>query len=467
VSLRQIVIEESFDSFRDAARRLIAHAVTPDDIVISSDEAQAGLFEHHVLPVNTDACVFTAPREFVEQAKIASLHRDESRWNLLYRLLWRLTHGEEHLLHDHADDDVIALMRMAKAVKRDAHKMEAFVRFRRIEDEQGELYIAFHRPEHRVLPLVADFFVERFNPMRWSILTPDGSVHWDRKVLRFDVGADRSPVNEDDLEELWRSYYASIFNPARINVNAMKREMAVRHWRTLPEAELIPGLIAQAPGRVRDMVEVQRAAARSAADYMPAVRSLPVLREAVQLCRGCDIGACATQPVFGEGPANARVMLVGEQPGDQEDVQGKPFVGPAGEILDRVLREAGLPREGLYITNAVKHFKFVTRGKRRLHSRPSAREMKACRPWLDAEIEIVQPKLLVLLGATAAQSLLGAGFRLTHNRSVPFASRWSPWTFATLHPSALLRMPAQQAEIEWPRYVNDFRVIAARVGTRC
>jgi DNA polymerase len=185
----------------------------------------------------------------------------------------------------------------------------------------------------------------------------------------------------------------------------------------------------------------------SAADFLPARRTLPQLRDAAKSCRGCDLYCNATQTVFGEGSHDARVMFVGEQPGDQEDRAGKPFVGPSGKMLDQVLDEVGIDRKhDVYVTNAVKHFKWEPRGKMRLHSKPSTREVAACRPWLEAEIELVKPQMIVCLGATAAQSLLGSTFRVSRQRGqVIRGEKWAPWMMATFHPSALLRIPDEHA----------------------
>jgi len=179
----------------------------------------------------------------------------------------------------------------------------------------------------------------------------------------------------------------------------------------------------------------------TAADYLPGRLSLPALRDAVSSCQGCDLYRRATQAVFGEGLTRARVMMVGEQPGHEEDLVGRPFVGPAGRLLDRMLEAAGIERSDVYVTNAVKHFKWTQRGKRRLHQKPSAAEVEACRPWLEAELAVVRPEVLVLMGATAAQSLLGRSFKVTRARGVLFPTRWAPWTMATVHPSSLLRIP--------------------------
>ena len=182
---------------------------------------------------------------------------------------------------------------------------------------------------------------------------------------------------------------------------------------------------------------------RSAADFLPYVITLPALKSASKQCRGCDLYKRATQTVFGEGSAKAKLMLIGEVPGDQEDRQGKPFVGPAGRLLDEALSAAGIPKRSVYLTltNAVKHFKWEPRGKRRLHAKPSAREVSACRPWLEAEIEVIHPRTIVCLGATAAQTRLGRTFRLTRHLGRPMESSFGPRIFATYHPSAILRAP--------------------------
>jgi uracil-DNA glycosylase family protein len=201
----------------------------------------------------------------------------------------------------------------------------------------------------------------------------------------------------------------------------------------------------------------------TAADYLPERRTMPSLREAVQGCRGCSLYADATQAVFGEGPAKAEIVMVGEQPGDQEDRTGKPFVGPAGRILSQGLEEAGIDRTQVFVTNVVKHFKFERRGKRRIHKRPAAEEVKACRPWLDAELDVVKPKALVALGATAAQDLFGRSFRVTKQRGEPLDFPFAPLVMATIHPSAILRADDDQREEEYRRFVEDLEALARGV----
>jgi DNA polymerase len=195
----------------------------------------------------------------------------------------------------------------------------------------------------------------------------------------------------------------------------------------------------------------------TAAPFLPERQTLSELERAVQECRGCPLHARATQAVFGEGPTPADVVFVGEQPGDQEDIQGRPFVGPAGRLLDRALAEAGIPRELAYVTNAVKHFKWKERGSRRIHDKPSWSEQQACRPWLAAELALARPRALVLLGATAAQGLLGRDFRVTRGRGRPLESELAELVLATIHPSAVLR--ADDREAEFAGLVEDLRPV--------
>jgi len=197
----------------------------------------------------------------------------------------------------------------------------------------------------------------------------------------------------------------------------------------------------------------------TAAAYVPDTRSLPKLRDAAAVCHGCDLWRAATQTVFGAGTRKADVMLVGEQPGDQEDQQGQPFVGPAGRMLDKALDDVGIDRTRVYVTNAVKHFKWEPRGKRRIHQKPNWAEMSACRPWLDAELAAVEPRVLVCLGATAAQGLLGRQFRVTKQRGEPVDSPLAEIVLATIHPSAILR--SDDREREYAGFVADLRKVAA------
>jgi len=308
--VRVVTIPPTLEGWRGAARGLIEEGLEPADVLwreAPASKGEPGLFD--APPASEPAAAESAasplkvPRAFLELAAAASFHRDPNRWELLYRILHRLSRGERGLLESSEDPDVERLRRLAAEAR----------------------------------------------------ATGD------------------------------------------------------------------------AP------------AAEGAAPFVPRTADLSELARAASGCRGCDLYRDATQTVFGKGPASARAVLVGEQPGDQEDLQGAPFVGPAGEVLDRALVEAGLPRDGVYVTNAVKHFKFIRTPKRRIHQTPNASEIGACRPWLEAELAILRPRVLVCLGASASKALLGADFRLTRDRGKFLESRWAPKLLATYHPSAVLR----------------------------
>jgi uracil-DNA glycosylase len=206
---------------------------------------------------------------------------------------------------------------------------------------------------------------------------------------------------------------------------------------------------------------MSRSEQKSAADFLPERKTLPLLKDALQGCRGCDLYRHATQAVPGEGPRSSVIVFIGEQPGNDEDLQGRPFVGPAGRLFERALEEAGIDRSAVYITNAVKHFKFEERGKRRIHKKPSASETTACRPWLEAELAVIRPKVLVCLGATAAQSIFGRDYRLTKERGQFVTHQWASQATSTIHPSAILRAPDEQRPLEYQRFVEDLKKIRA------
>ncbi len=473
----RFTITDGFTQWRLTARALAAAGVVPEHIqwlepgdtgslLGSVEDTPAAVLD--ALPSRTRLHV---PKDFLAQARKVATVRTGEQWNLMYRLLFRLNHGEPHVLRDTLDDDSCRFSLLHKEVRRDIHKMHAFVRFRRVDSPDGsERYIAWHRPDHRIVRLAAPFFVDRFRVMRWSILTPDESVHWDGHTLSYsDPVQQRDAPRQDELEGLWCDYYASIFNPARIKLGAMHKEMPRRYWNALPETQHIPQLLRQAPHRVAQMVRKAQVPGTSAADFIPdnlpdqPAARLEVLRHAVRDCRGCELCELDNQAVYGEGPPDAKLMFLGEVPGDQEDRQGRPFVGPSGELLNDTLGRVGLDRSRVYVTNTVKHFKFTMRGKLRLHQKPTASEINACRPWLKEEVSTLKPEALVCLGATAAQAALGRGFRVTQQRGEVLSSEWCDWTMATLHPSAVLRIPdktAQQVAID--DFARDLEKVATR-----
>jgi DNA polymerase len=249
----------------------------------------------------------------------------------------------------------------------------------------------------------------------------------------------------------------------------MQREMPKKYWHNLPEASLIPPLIARAQERTEDMIAKAPTVPAKRRPVLPDRLSaaeakaaggppLEALRAAAAACKACPLWEPATQTVFGAGAASAKLMLVGEQPGDQEDLAGEPFIGPAGEMLNRALIEAGITRTDVYVTNAVKHFKFEPRGKRRIHAKPNAGEIKACRWWLEQERELVRPKVIVALGATAATSVLGRAVRLLAERGQPIEESGGPTVLLTVHPSYLLRLPDEtRREEEYAAFIRDLR----------
>jgi probable DNA metabolism protein len=247
--------DDSFNGWRQVARSLVTNGVQPEEVEWIAGTTQESLFAAEAASAKQRAS-FSVPSDFVRLAESVACFRDPARWPLLYRVLWRLTHGERSLLSIVVDKDVHRMQRMASAVRRDEHKMKAFVRFKRVGDEKEEnaRYIAWFTPAHLILERVAPFFSHRFASMCWSILTPDGSIHWNREQLAFGPAVDRSSAPAtDELETLWRTYYSSVFNPARLKLSAMRSEMPKKYWSGLPEARLIPDLVANAPRRVREM----------------------------------------------------------------------------------------------------------------------------------------------------------------------------------------------------------------------
>lgn len=480
--------ETDFDGWRVAAREMRLAGIEPAAarfvVAGAQSSVQGGLFEEPATFAYPPATPrhprkereFSVSKAFVDLAQEVILHRSADRFDLLYRLLWRLRE-EPDLMKVISDRDVAEAIERAKNVSRASHKMKAFVRFRQVEDAQGETWVAWFEPPHRVLEKTAPFFQRRFTTMRWSILTPDGSAHWDRERLRFGPPAtrDMAPA-EDEIEEFWKTYYASTFNPARLKVKTMQGEMAKGYWKNLPEAALIPELVAAASVRTDVMVATPAAepnarfahavardlhAARPDAEAVP--DSLADVERGVQACRRCPLYRDATQGVCGEGPKTARLMIVGEQPGDQEDLAGRPFVGPAGQVLDDALEEAGIDRSDVYVTNAVKHFKHEPSGKRRLHKTPNAGEVQACRWWLDAERRLIQPKVVLALGATAGLAVLGRKPAVMQERGRALALDDGSVGLVTVHPSYLLRMPDVAAKAEARRGLVDDLIATRRL----
>lgn len=525
--MKHVVLEADFGAWRAAAREALHAGFRPEDIEFEDGTVPKALNLALELDEAPHGDKLEHPRvskQFLEVAQVAAVHRDPARWDLLYRVLYRLQR-EADLLKIETDPDVTELLRLKAQVQRDLHKMHAFVRFRKVLDpdtpgerpvvideplktgvfseekhhlllqtptpfgsvereiegcdtdsgaqpqrdtgiDDCEHFIAWYQPDHRILPLAAPFFAERFAIMRWTILTPDASVTWDPalKKLTFGPGLPREAAPaEDELEALWRSYYASIYNPARLNTEAMRNEMPVRYWKNLPEVTLLPSLITGSTARVEGMVKTQQQAA-TAQPFVPGEHSLDAISAALPACKGCELYCYATQVVPGRGSSEARLMLVGEQPGDQEDRAGEPFVGPAGAVLDRILEELRIPRSALFVTNAVKHFKFVQRGKLRLHQNPRMSEISACRPWLLAEIDAIKPKVVLCLGASASKSLLGGTFALMKDHGKVLPTPYAKQVVATIHPSAVLRARDEESGRKLRQFLMEDLAMAWKIS---
>jgi DNA polymerase len=457
---------DDFDGWRDAARDLAEAGVPASAVVWQVDGEDADLFGSET--AQPAAPSFPVPRAFVQLAQTAICHSDPERFALLYGLLLKLKTNRQ-ALDDEADPLVRRIQALAKEVRRDIHKMHAFVRFREIDDR----FVAFFEPDHHIVRKASSFFVNRFTNMRWSILTPELSIHWDGERLTEGPGATRAEApSGDPLEETWRTYYSSIFNPARLKVGAMLKEMPKKYWRNMPETSLVQPLIAGARNQELEMID--RSVAKQGLQHaLEAERriepggnlraSWEALLKDARKCTRCDLYKCATQTVFGEGPLDVSIMFVGEQPGDQEDIAGRPFVGPAGQLFDAALEKAGIDRSTVYVTNAVKHFKFEQRGKKRIHSKPGAGEIEACRWWIEHERELIRPPVTVALGATAARSLIGKVVTISKVRGEPLTLADGSECWVTAHPSSILRAPDEEARKEGKRlFLRDLKLIKAR-----
>jgi DNA polymerase len=458
-----LAAEDDFDGWRDAARGLAEAGIPSSAIVWEAKGGEADLFGGPGTAPPPPGPSFAVPRAFVDLAKAAICHSDPERFALLYALLLKLRSNKK-ALEDRADPLVDRLEGLAKEVRRDAHKMHAFVRFREVEDEGGTRFVAWFEPDHHIVRREAGFFVRRFANMRWSILTPELCIHWDGKTLSTSPGATRRDAPDGDpVEETWKTYYASIFNPARVKVKAMTKEMPKKYWKNMPETALIGGLLAGAQAREAAMIETSRSQKPLLQSNVQG--SWDALRDEAAVCTRCDLYRCATQTVFGEGPLDAQIMFVGEQPGDQEDLAGRPFVGPAGQVFDEALEKAGIPRTDVYVTNAVKHFKFEQRGKKRIHSKPNAGEIEACRWWIDQERSLIRPPVTVALGATAARSILDKVVTISKVRgsAIPLPGGGECWV--TVHPSFLLRIPEEdRRREERRRFVEDLKRVRDRAA---
>ncbi len=455
--------------FRDAARACVSRKLAPADVAFVRTDEPSWL---PAVPSDAAGDEIRVSRAYVELMQDAICHRAQDRFALLYDVLWRSLHGEPDLVARASDSIVAKLIEYRHSVRRDIHKMHAFLRFTEREADGRALYTAWFEPQHYILKRAMPFFVNRFSTMDFLIATPLGTAVWRDRSLSYGPPATKPDDAGRDtvLDDLWLTYYRTTFNPARLKTKTMTNHMPRHYWNNMPETALIPGMVLQAEQRVSGMLDMdadepdlfaRRIAERriqASAAESHAEGSVAGMRREAESCKRCPLYKDATQTVFGEGPLDAPVVFVGEQPGDQEDLAGKPFVGPAGKLFDRALAEAGLDRSKAYVTNAVKHFKFEPRGKRRIHKKPNAGEVSACRWWLEGELTAIKPDLVVALGATAAQALASQAVAVTKLRG-PFDFP-AHKGFITVHPSFLLRLPDEAGrEREYRAFLHDLKRI--------
>ena len=450
----------TFEAWREAARRAISHHIPPDQIDWTGAQ---GLFAAAPLPAAEGPHRPQVPSAFVTLARSVIWHSSPERFSLLYQALWRLDRADGAPLSQ-ADPLGRRLALLAKNVGRDIHKMHAFVRFREMPATgPRRRFAAWFEPEHNTLEPGSAFFAKRFGDMDWMIATPRLTAEFQDGSLRFGPAAPRPTLPEDASESLWATYFANIFNPARIKLDAMRSEMPKKYWKNLPETRLIPEMLQDAEARVQRMRAAGASQARPGAAaistrYRAAMPSAPDLnrdlpetldqaRKAALHCRRCSLCEAATQTVWGSGAADAALMIVGEQPGDQEDLMGRPFVGPAGQTLQEAMQQAGLARDQVWLTNAVKHFKFTPRGKQRLHNAPDRGEIEQCRWWLGLELAFIRPKLTLALGASAAFALTSKANPLATRRGKLEQGLHNGPVLVTWHPAYILRLsdPRHQA----------------------
>jgi DNA polymerase len=446
-------VVQSFEQWRAAARELIARRVAPESVEWLATPNDGDLLSAASGEAGPDAAMDTAagpvlrlPRQLIELLESAACFSAADRWAFLYKVVWRWQLGEHDVISP-ADADGARLHTMVKAVHREEHDMHAYVRFRERKEEEGDpRFVAWFEPTHQVLPQVARHFARRMGNVTWMIATPDAAVLWDGRELRDVPALMRSAADISDAgEALWLTYYRSIFNPARLNADLLRSHIPSRFWKNLPEGAIVPQMVSAAANGERRTGQTGAVGKRGGATMIPvsAERAQPQREHPTTLdqCRRCELWQNATQAVPGVGPKRARIMLIGEQPGDQEDLEGLPFVGPAGAVLDKAMAEAGMNRGSIYLTNAVKHFKWELRGKRRLHKTPVQREIAACHLWLEEELERVKPEVVVALGSTALKSVLQDGSATMKSvMDAPFEHE-GRWVITVYHPSYVLRAP--------------------------
>lgn len=469
--MKTIILKKqgNFDEWRIKARLLLQEKVRPEDVFWQYHSSPT-LFDgepatqpSEKYPTAQQGQEFLVPKQFINLAKNVICHESEDSAALLYSLLYRLQH-DKTLLEKIYDIDTATALSRQKAVCHDIHHMHAFLRFKEIgnlgDDTVRRCFSAWYEPQHFIIAEAIPFFCRRFSDMDWQILTPKGCAYYLNERLFFGEPIFKKPENKDQTEELWKTYFASIFNPARLKVKTMQSHMPKKYWSNLPEAQMIDSLIGNAETRVEKMERQpvlqpplfhSRLTERNAENVIrtrlksqATLKTLDDLNKGIKSCKSCPLHCSSTQAVCGEGPENASLMIVGEQPGDREDLLGRPFVGPAGQIFEKTIEKVGMQRDEVYITNAVKHFKYELKGRKRLHKRADRSEVEHCRWWLLKEIDIVKPKLIVAMGKTALFSLTDLNEPLSGLVGKIIETEEKIPVLVTFHPSYLLRIKSEE-----------------------
>lgn len=436
--MRSVEVRD-FDQWQGVVSRLAHENVAPHEI--NWQTGKGGLFdEPSTMKVAPALCLPPEVRERLEQA---CGFLDEERWSLPYRGLWRWLHGERSALLP-GDPDGTRLARRARAVCGDAHAMKGFLRFRERPADQGEpRFVAWYEPKHAVLPEVACHFASRMGKTAWLIATPQGTAAWDGRVLAFGAAEHELVLGADLTEELWLRYYRNTFNPERLNEKVLQTLLPRQNRGNLPEASLIPELVCEAKlGISRETSVLPLASENEIPVNCQTECSARVgFLHGLDACRRCELWESATHPVGGSGPADAQIVIVGEQADDHDDLIGEPFSGPLGRFLEQLLKEAGLAREEVFLTQAVKHFRFETRALQRCYRSPSPEHIEACRGWLEQELARLPARVIVALGRTAVKALGLPESEASLSEEILPVESGIYYFLPTWHPAYALRAP--------------------------
>lgn len=488
LSMKSIAIDPSFASWRAVARTLLMENVCPDDVEWRESAASATVFGtiDRPPPGSVDPNAPKPPKiagTFLRMLETAACYRAPDRWPFLYKALWRWTQGDRAVASAE-DADGYRLHRMIEVVEEEESKMQKVLRFRHRDSSLGPPeFISWFEPVHDLLEHAAMNFASRMGNATWMIATPHGAAFWDGAFLHVDRmsepeekpadfgevsgGMNGEAVSGDAIEALWLAYYESTFTAARENAAEMTSHMKMHYWKNPPDARIDPTLISRAdPYSRRDPRPRNVPADMDVAintELEPLNGTVLTAPPSLDACKRCSLWRNATQAVAGAGPANARVMLVGEQPGDEEDREGKPFVGPSGKLLDDAIAEASLKRESLWLTNAVKHFKWESNGDERQQATPTQREREACRYWLEEEMTRIAPKVVVVLGATALKVLTGHRTALSEylGKTIEHKGRI---IVPTYHTSYLLRLTDEKIRAEVFGTIVEALVFAQQIA---